>query len=435
MSIIAMVTAYVCSHARVHGSSGCHFARRALSSRSGMVSRMASPKRVAILKMANRAVANELVDDGDDDDEFFGHVEEIKESLGMQLPQMTAQELDYFNTAPDEESRLARLKEIAVKRHQAMVNQKVAKARASGKRMATNTADDYMENLARASSQAQTQRLESMGLTPPPSKSDAEAEHLPDGDVLENSRPMKQREPLEVDMSDQVSQYESPPAPASRAPQAPRDSPAAPIEDILAQENTVEGMSSAIEELERQLADTVSTSNKPSNVNASNVSPSTVDKQIDYLQQHLEKLQAEAMGNPDPEEVKAAVKSIEERVGTGIAKSHISTPSPSDGMGEMTRDETMAAFDMIREQQAEARAEPPLDPLAVPLPSKAEVDLMAPGASGPSDDVGAADENLRIALISLRMEHSRYIDEQKESLERHEANIEKIFTKYAPELE
>lgn len=167
--------------------------------------------------------------------------------------------------------------------------------------------------------------------------------------------------------------------------------------------------------------------------------PEVTAKQIAYFEQHLAKLEAEAAKESSSaddadvhhhSDVKAGLEGLSDAIGSA-PKAAPSTPAPStpalgDGMGDMTEDETRAAFNAIRAQKSAVRKAHPDDPFNVVLPEKQETREESSAEDG---------ERVRLAPIAACIETSRYSEAQKEALEEFEENIQGIYQRYVPEMD
>jgi hypothetical protein len=345
-------------------------------------------------------------DDGGDG--YFGNAD-FDDCLGMPMPQMNVNELAYFNAARNERERLDRLKEIAKRRHNEILTEKMRRVQATGERYSTNSAEDYMNNLQRSSTESQVAILESMGYSPPPGVVQK----------VETAKPVLKPLTLSAEEGRALKRK------GLNAGGLYIDNLTAPQPDPGVEKKVEEGLASTFRDMERRVS---------AGSDSDPIDPelSVVDKQIAFLEQHLAKLQNEAAAGPSPEEVRATVKTVEEKIGTGGSAARLSPVG--DGMGDMTEEDTLEAFNRIRAKQAEAREAPPMDPLAIPLPNRSDGRVADVGTAAWSNDDDSDEDFARLALIAMRIEQARFIEAQRKVLDEHEANLENIYSKYAPEL-
>lgn len=427
------------------------------------VSRQAVPK----------CALGETQDDEDDGgDGFFGTPQEHSQSMGIGMPPGTTHaEIDYINGGKNAQERMSRLKEIARKRNSEMINEKMRRNIAAGVDHAAGAADLYMKQLSKASTQKATEQQEEIskmtkddhyeaGLAGK-NKADLYFEQLqvsrstsenakPRADMIETAlRGSRAIEDVEPELKPEVQrepEEEPEPEPADLAPVAEPQSEHAEA---------------------AQGPEDVATTPAPS--------AEVTARQIAFLEQHLAKLESEAMeessttevgDSPDPKDVRAGLEGMSDELGS-VREAPPTAPTPplGDGMGEMSEDAVRAAFDEVRAQQqaassgAEApsgpalgdgmgdmseeetraameqiRAEraamadaPSADPYNVVLPTRSE--------SGSSSSEGGENERVRLALIAARIETTRFIEAQQEALKEYEENLQDIYQKYVPEMD
>lgn len=375
----------------------------------------------------NRAPTGDEMGD-DDDSASIGNPGDHSESLGVPLPAMTPKERAWFNDAPTGKARMERLLEIARQRHGEALTAKLETARANDTPLSSNVADDYMESLSagkveKFQSEVPMKRAVDLTQSEPP---------------LEDLQAKIRRE-----MDEAVSDSE-------REERMSRSPPVTPPQDAI--DDTMADLQHELAEMKAEAARKAATRQPPvqppvqpsvaasSRSAGENVDPSTVDKQLTFLEQHLEKLKREAAeeagevvenvsgsGPPDPEVVKSRVRDIAEQFGNG-GKRDVIPGSLGDGLGQLSEEETLAAFEEIRAAQSTEAGAAPGDLIPVSLPSRSEVDR--------DDSVAAGDiaEGARLALIALRIESSRFVTEQRKALHEHEQKIADIFERYVPDL-
>jgi hypothetical protein len=367
--------------------------------------------------------------DDDGGDGYFGDPGDLNQALGMPMPQMNEQELDYFNNAENEDERLRRLKEIAKKRHNEFLRQKMEVKMKAGERYITNASDDYMSRLSANSTVRETARLVALGLRLP-SQAGAKAGDAAPASIASPRSPDEDRAAKRRGLNQGELYMDNLTAP----PPAPE-----------AEQKVEEDIREAFAGFERQAEAYASPA--PHVVSGARAAPAggTVGKQISFLEEHLAKLQAEEAADsgslvsngPDPTDVRASIKSIGERLGSARDGVSHGGPALGDGPGGMTEEETLAAFEEIRAQAAAARTAPPADPLAVPLPSRKDGAAAGTGTADRVDGTGLSPppgEGARLALIALRIEQNRFIEDQRRTLDQHEANLRKVFAKYCPDI-
>jgi hypothetical protein len=424
------------------------------------------PSRLALVCKSAGPVYDE---DDDGGDGFFGGTRaDIQASLGISVPDLTLDEREYLASAKDDFDRMDRLKELARKR----------KALQGTRSMNRNlsTADDYIASLSKKSTASTL------------ASSPKDARHRNEVKRPRSGRQVQGDEALDLkrkgmnpgdryidDLSQATKSLKEPARPVDENRAVDLDELDETVSEI---EQLRTKLGNLADRMDRdEMSDPVGPVHPP-------VSTTTIDKQIQFLEEHLAKLKEEDAANsqlpgarPEPGPDRNAVRSQVELLGRQVdierKLSAIEPTSPGqaqgwgDGPGEMSEAERLAAFDEIRRRNAELRNAAPADPLAIPLPvkrgvsghdghhteydsddgpgelSEEEIQAKFDSLRIPTREMlssrgapaGELDDNFRLALIALRIEHHRYSQEIKRSQQEHEENIRDIFTRYVPQLE
>jgi hypothetical protein len=425
------------------------------------------PSRRALVCKSEGPVYDE---DDDGGDGFFGGTRaDIQASLGISVPDLTLDEREYLATAKDDFDRMDRLRELARKR----------KALQGPRSMNRNlsSADDYIASLSKKTpakelaSSGKDARRQNKGKRPRTERTE------PGNEILDMKRKgMNPGDRYIDDLSQATMSLKGSARPVDETSNVDLDEVDETVSEIDRLRTKIGNLADRMDKDE--LTDPGDPVHPP-------FATTTIDKQIQFLEEHLAKLKEEdavsrsqpPAARPESGPDRSAVRSQVEFLGQQVdVERKLSASGPSspglaqgwgDGPGEMSEMEKLAAFDEIRRRNADLRNAEPADPLAVSLPEKRNIsgrdgqqleydEIDGPGElseeeiqakfdslrkstremlSSRAAPARKLEDDFRLALIALRIEHDRYSQEIKRSQQEHQDNIRDIFNRYVPELD
>jgi hypothetical protein len=437
------------------------------ATRSCRISRPLISRRNRTVQRAEvRSSAAPINDDDDDDggDGFFGGTRaDMHASLGISAPDLTMDEVEYLTSATSDSDRMDRLRNLARKKK---ANEGTKVSDRSGR-----STDSYIESLSRKTLQGQ----QSNTIGEASEERQVVKQSKPPYQEAEDARELKRRGMNSGDRYiEDLSRARNEAGSGKRQDDTTNPSPEVELEQTT----------TSISALERELAALAARTAEDDNVDSGGpIHPPTeddptIDKQIKFLEEHLARLKAEdeARGSdtpsgpmPDQAAVRAQVASLGRKIDPGRVYPASSTGQSQgwgDGPAEMNEEEQLAAFDEVRRRNAELRNWKPADPLAFPLPEKRAVTKVGSDKDYEADDgpgelteeeiqakferlrrssrelatsrpapVKRMEDELRLAVIALRIEHERYCQDVRSAQEAHEQNVRDIFGRYIPDLD
>jgi hypothetical protein len=437
----------------------CMDTRNCRASRPWISRRIRAARRAEV-----RASAQPINDDDNDDggDGFFGGTRaDMQASLGISALGLTMDEVDYLTSATSDSDRMDRIRNLARK-----------KKDSEGIRVSNrigSSADSYIASLSRKLPQGQQGNA--------------------NGEASEERQVVKQRKPLYQETEDARDHRRRGMNAGDRyladLTRAKNETGSGKRQDgtNISREEELEETTSSISALERKLKALAARSAEDDDLDSGGqihpptADDPTIDKQIKFLEEHLARLKAEDADRgpvtplgprPDQAAVRSQVASVGRKMDPGRfypASSSGQSQGWGDGSVDMSEEEQLAAFDEVRRRNAELRDLKPADPLAIPLPEKRGVTKFGTGDDYEGDDgpgelteeeiqakfehirqsslelaasrpapVKRMEDELRLAVIALRIEHDRYCDDVKSAQEAHEQKVRDIFKRYVPDL-
>jgi hypothetical protein len=432
--------------------------------------------RVTVRAALHSAVPDYPVESGDDDggDGFFGgDYDDLQKSLGVPIPEMTVQDREHLASSRNDAEHLERLLTIAKRRHGEMQMETMRKRMAMGDGYRASSADDYLQTLATNSYKKEATRMVELGFNAPeapdfvkeaekrvanearlssatsgkPTASSATSSSSSVTATIDKSDNEKSRaeiaemEKHKIRGMNAGERYVYDLAQAAKAKEGSASGPAAPPATDATNE-----AEAVVKDLERQLRELIQNEDEANEsllptlpavapTETGGTDGALLDKQISFLEAHLAKLQRETGGDdadaaaPVPGQVQAKISDL----GSKLDMSAATAAPPAPIATQMSEEERIAAFSEIRRRAAIERGAEPADTLAISIP-----DRISELPRSMRDTAGAAEssdvETMRLAVIALRMESDKYLENARETLDEYEQSIAAVFKRFAPDL-
>lgn len=365
----------------------------------------------------------------DDDDATMGEQGPV---YGMTIPELTESDKDYLDGSSSNEDFMKRMTEIARRIDR---ERKIALRKAN-----TQDAEKYLESLSRPSApiidggpprvNAGDQYMANLSKTPRKSR------------VIESPSLPVERGNLSMEPGP-VGNFNDPVRPETLESVEDRISK---LQDEL--ESVGEGIDAnatfedAVELQEAIRKDMGFEGPQPTQ----GPEPKTIDKQIDFLESYLEKLKQEEEEEEEEENLSGSeddknkellgAESVENEIELTARKLEEKFTPQFEGLqdtpGGMTAAEKMAAFDQLRRQAKNLKAQEPnmLDPYNITLPSGKNDDGEEPSPDSEQeyDQLGGA-MNKKLLVEEVEAEIARYTTEAKKLLHKHDARMQVLLAR------